>query len=93
MNGLTIAVMLSSARPVEPARGRGGATGPDAGGTRAPGLRGAARRGGRPDGCSPTDLMTSFTVDDGLHPVLVLPVVQAWNCSTRGGAVEYLKAP
>lgn len=48
---------------------------------------------GQPDGCSPTELLTSVTLDDGTNPPLVLPVVRAWNCATRGGVVEYLRAP
>jgi hypothetical protein len=47
----------------------------------------------RPDGCSPTGLLTSVTINDGTNPPVVLPVVQAWNCATRGGVVEYLRAP
>jgi hypothetical protein len=48
---------------------------------------------GRPGHCSPTMLLTSVTVDDGTNPAVVLPVVQPWNWSTRGGQVEYLRTP
>jgi alpha-tubulin suppressor-like RCC1 family protein len=47
----------------------------------------------RPEGCSPTQLLTSVTVDDGINAPVALPVVQAWNCATRGGLVQYLRTP
>jgi len=47
----------------------------------------------RPVACTPTMLMTSVTIDDGINPAVVLPLAQAWNCATRGGQVEYLRTP